>query len=413
MSDIIPPSKSRALHPPSPVSPSPAPQKQLDIEKPKKQNTYSLPNLPKVQNGFRSWKALFVIFSILAIYIVASVAFAKMKLELTPKSVLSPIDEIVEFSKNPKSGELLFSEISLASKKNGEFQSTEKRTVASKARGTIAIKNDGKDPQVLVANTRFESASGKIYRIEKQVVVPKLGTIDADIIADKTGPEYNEENIVDFTIPGLKEQNSPKFKTVYGKSKTKISGGFSGTSLVVSDADVKNARSKTLNLASLETKEDLVRKLPPESFLLAQSIRYAVSEEKVEPKSGTPSDKFSLEIAGSATGAIVNRKSLEAFLARKVNFYSDSYHVALKNISDISFEISDFKPGADKFKVKIKGNAQFEAEADKESMLAEIFQNKMSKPAVVLTAFPALERAKVSFNPFWLRSFPKNPDGID
>ena len=413
VSDIIPPSRNKALHPPMPSSPPPPPQKRLDIEKPKKQNIYSLPNLPKVQNGFRSWKALFAIFAALAVYIVLSLLFSKMKLELTPKSVSLPIDEIVVLSKNPKSGELLFSEISLASKKNGEFQSTEKRTITSKARGTITIKNENKEPQVLVTNTRFESSSGKIYRIEKQIVVPKLGSLDAEIVADKAGPEYNEENLVDFTLPGFKEQNSTKFKTIHGKSKTKIAGGFSGSSFVIGEGDVKNARSKILNTASLETKEDLVRKLPPESFLLAQSIRYLVSEEKAEPKAGSPSEKFSFEISGAATGAIVNKKSLEEYLARKSNFYDDSYHVTIKNIADFSFELTDFKSGTDKFKVRIKGTAQFEAEADKELMREEIFKNKISKSAAILTAFPSLERAKVSFSPFWLRSFPERPDGID
>ncbi|MEK7503254.1 MAG: baseplate J/gp47 family protein [Patescibacteria group bacterium] len=405
VSDIIPPSRNRVL----------SPKRQFDIEKPKKQNEkpLHLPNLPKFPKKFKGWKALLVVLAILVVYIAVSFMFAKMKLELTPKSVSLPIDEVLELSKNPKSGELLFSEISLSSKKNGEFQSTEKRNVASKARGTITVKNDSGEPQVLVSNTRFQSPSGKIYRIEKQIIVPKLGSLDVEIAADKAGPEYNEENLVDFMLPGLKEQNSPKFKTIYGKSKTKITGGFSGTSLVVSEGDIKNARAKILNSASLETKEDLVRKLPPESFLLAQSIRYLVSGESAEPKAGSPSEKFSFEISGAATGAMVNRKSLEKHLARKSNFYDNSYHVAIKNIEDLSFELMDFKSGADKFKVKIKGTAQLEAEADKDLILDEIFKNKINRSASILTAFPSLERAKVSFRPFWLRSFPKSPDGID
>lgn len=413
VTDIIPPSKSRALHPPTPASPPPPPKKQIDIDNPKKPKSYSLPNFPNTHKNPKNWKAILVVLAALAVYVVVSLTFSKLKLELVPKSDLLPIDETLELSKSPKNGELIFSEISLVGKKSGEFVSTEKRSVTSKARGTITIKNDNSEAQVLVANTRFESPSGKIYRIEKQVVVPKLGYLDAEIMADKTGPEYNEESLVDFTLPGLKEQNSPKFKTIYGKSKTKITGGFSGTSFVVGENDVKDARSKVLNTASLETKEDLVRKLPSESFLLAQSIRYLVSEENIKPNIGSPSENFSLEISGAATGAIVNRRLLEEYLSRKSSLYDKSHHLVIKNLEEISFEILDFKAGIDKFKVRVKGMAQLEMETDKELIFEEIFKNKMSKSSQILMAFPFIDSVKVSFRPFWFRSFPKNQDGID
>ena len=53
-----------------------------------------------------------------------------------------------------------------------------------KARGSLTVYNEySSSPQTLVATTRFESPEGKIFRIEKNIVVPGAKIEEGKIIA--------------------------------------------------------------------------------------------------------------------------------------------------------------------------------------------------------------------------------------
>ncbi len=90
--------------------------------------------------------------------------------------------------------------------------------VDKKASGTITVYNNySADPQDLVATTRFQTADGLIYRIDKPITVPGTtvvngktipGSIDAVVTADVSGDKYNISN-ADFTVPGFK--GGPKY----------------------------------------------------------------------------------------------------------------------------------------------------------------------------------------------------------
>lgn len=374
------------------------------------------PQLPKKHIGtpfrfskfkFSKIKTIFWIFCALLAYGIISIVFAEMKVEIVPKTISLSLDETLEFSRKQSSGKLVFSEISLSDKRSGSFLSSQKRSHESRAVGVITVINKNPSSQVLVAGTRFESVSGKIYKIEKGIVVPANGSLDTEVVSQDPGDNFNEENLVDFTIPAFKEQYSLKFNTVYAKSKTKIEGGFSGTTFIVGQEDVKNAKNDLLKEALLETKQNLTRKTPDDSFLLAQSIKYSVIEENLEPKVGQTGEKFTFNLSGSAQGVVISRESLEKALGKKIpNYDSSSYHLKISNIENLSFELIDFERGNSDFKMKIKGNAEFVGVLDNESVRDAVFEKKLKKSSSVLVAFPAASKVKVRFRPFWLRSFP-------
>src|SRR3989344_2178705 len=417
MSDIVPPKKINPSSPlPSPVQPLPPPRKNIDLHPPKE-----IVSIPKKQRKFQFFNFKFPKFKvvlwsclILFFYVVLSVVFAEMKVEVVPKTFSISLNEIIELSQKPSPGKLAFNEIYFADKRNGSFVSSQKKSLESKARGMITVTNKNSISQVLVAGTRFESSSGKIYKIEKGIVVPINGTLDTEIVAQNAGVEFNEENYVDFTIPGFKEQRSPKFNTVYAKSKTKIEGGFSGVTLVVCAEDLKNAKNTLLKDALFETSQTLTRKTPEDSFFLAQSARYNVVSENSEPKAGQAGDKFNLQINGSATGVIINKKSLEKFLGKQIpNYDVSSFHFRIDNLDNLSFELVDFKPGKSDFTLKVSGIAQFVGDMDKDQIQRIVFEKQLKKSLMVLEQFPEVSRVKIHFRPFWLRSFPESKERVE
>lgn len=121
---------------------------------------------------------------------------------------------------------------------------TTTKDVETKAMGTIIIFNDySTTPQKLVANTRFETSSGLIYRITAFVSVPGKttkgkvttpGSVTAQVVADQVGDRYNID-LSDMNVPGF--SGEPEYDGIFARSKTPMTGGFSGTEPVVDGAD--------------------------------------------------------------------------------------------------------------------------------------------------------------------------------
>ncbi|PIU99311.1 hypothetical protein COS59_00465, partial [Candidatus Wolfebacteria bacterium CG03_land_8_20_14_0_80_36_15] len=116
------------------------------------------------------------------------------------------------------------------------FLATGKKNVERKARGEVTIYNTySSDDQPLIANTRLLTPDGKVFRLEKLIVVPGAKIIEGKIVsssvktsvvADKAGQEYNIGPVSHFTIPGF--QGSEKYQSFYAKSDTPMTGGFVG-----------------------------------------------------------------------------------------------------------------------------------------------------------------------------------------
>lgn len=411
LSDIVPPTKKRVVF--SSAASSATLPLRKKIDPPKKIDLLLQSPAFFKKEGKQKKVFLWVLLSLL-MYITIGVVFAKMRVEIYPKTFSLSLTETIELSKKNSPGKIPFSEISLSNKRSGSFLSSEKRSVESKAKGTITVFNKNSSPQILVAGTRFESALGKIYKIEKGIMVPANGSIDVEVTAQVPGSEFNEEELVDFTIPGFKEQHSSKFKTVYAKSKTKIIGGFSGDTFVVGQDDIKNAESSVLKDAIFEASQSLKKKTPDDSFLLAESIKYKVLEKNSEPKLGQSGDKFTINLAGSISGIVVNRESLEKALGKKIPDHDGlSYHYKIKNLENIVFELSDLKSGLSELKLKVSGNAEFVGDINTDLIRDDVFEKKIKKSSVILEAFPVASKVKVGFHPFWFHSFPDTKERIE
>ena len=130
--------------------------------------------------------------------------------------------------------------------------------LGTKSSGTVTIYNNySTNSQILVKNTRLESSDGKIFFLTDKVTVPGQskvkgvltpGSVTAKIVAEKDGVAYNI-GVKDFTFPGLK--SSPRYKTVYAKTKTAISGGTEPRSkMTVNPTVLSSIHSKLLSSAT-------------------------------------------------------------------------------------------------------------------------------------------------------------------
>jgi hypothetical protein len=283
----------------------------------------------------------------------------------------------------------------------------------TKASGVIRIFNNfSSDPQKLIANTRFATAEGLIFRITQPIVVPGLqgstpGSIDAAVTAEQVGANYNV-GLADFTIPGFK--GDARYSKIFARSKTTIDGGFSGTRKKVDGTQVTEARQKIRN----ELQTSLIRQMKqniPENFVFPQSAYFI--EYQSLPDTLVENGVVLAERA-TFHGIMFKRTDLAHAIAIKVSGVdSGSTTNDLANSDSLIFSskntaIASSTPLWDSlsFGFLLNGTTTLISAIDTEKLKAELRSKPRTSLNAILAGYPGIAKAEVTMRPFWKQSFP-------
>src|SRR3989338_11286180 len=288
---------------------------------------------------------------------------SRVEVRMTPKSAELTVNRPLVLSRSGAAGAIEFGTLALSYPMSGSFASGEKKSTETKAEGTVVIFNkSSKDPQVLITSTRLESPDGKIYRIPSTVIIPGTkvedgktvpGSKEVNVVADKPGAEYNI-GLTDFTIPGFK--GSPKFESVFARSKTEMSGGYVGNSQIITKNAVDAAVAELVSEANKNLKNIISKKLPEDSMFLSGSEEFAVISVETNPKLGMPiSDgrKFEVKLNAEARGTIVKETDLAKMLLKNdVDLASlGGGEIRIKNINELDIKLLGYKFDATSLKM--------------------------------------------------------------
>src|SRR3989344_818329 len=227
-------------------------------------------------------------------------------------------------------------------------------------------------------------------KVENGKTVP--GSKEVDVVADKAGAEYNI-GLTDFTIPGFK--GSPKFETVFARSKTEMTGGYVGNSQIVTKNAVDIAVAELVVEANKNLKNIILKKLPEGSMFLPGSEEFAVLGVETNPKMGAPiadGQKFEVKVNAEARGAIVKETDFAKTLLK-----SDIDPAALgggemriKNINELEIKLSGYKFDVASLRLDVKGNADVEAAVDIDEVKNKLMNNRIGNSGDILSLFPAV-----------------------
>ncbi len=306
-------------------------------------------------------------------------------------------------------------------KKNSTFNwpATGKKYIERKASGKITIYNEySSDPQKLVANTRFEAPDGKIFHLKASTTVPGAtiesgkivaSSIDGEVIADKPGEAYNISPVSRFTIPGFKDKPK-KYEKFYGSSQNPMTGGFVGEAAYPTDNDIKKAKENSENQIKDIINSFLYSQIAMESFKVIEETKQFNILKEVINKNTDESGNFSIFIEAESSAQVFKEEQLLKLmseLARQVigpDFQIKKYELAYDKIGTdqktklavlpVNFKGNFWKPvDADDFKNKILGKTN-------EDLKTFIFSSS------------AIEKADISFWPFWVSNIPKDPKRV-
>lgn len=286
---------------------------------------------------------------------------------------------------------------------------------SAKAQGKIRIYNDfSKDPQPLVATTRFETKDGKVFRLVKAVTVPGVtetggkrerGMVEALVIADQAGEAYNI-GITTFTIPGFK--GSPKYEKFTAESLQAFLGGSNtGGSKAVSNEDLNRAKEKAQKEARQAALDEWKSQLQSGETLLEDSLLFVEKIPVLSPVVGTAATEFQYETRLEVKAFVIDELALRERIKNE-RVTTGGVTLAPKEF-DLRYSALLPKFDAGKIDLTVESTVLFQAELDQEKLKEALLGQDEEGIKSFLERHPEVERLQVEFHPQLLVStLPKN-----
>ena len=366
----------------------------------------------------------FLYASILVLVVLAafgvSAFFKSAKITITPKNQTLTLNDTFTAKKDISSGGLGYQVVTVAKDVEKNVEATGESKVDKKSQGTITIYNSfNSQPQKLIATTRFETPEGLIFRLVKPVTVPGTtvkdgktvaGSIDAMVEADKSGVDYNI-SYKDFTVPGLK--GDPKYTKIYARSKTEMTGGFSGMQKTVSQAVIDQTNKELEDSLRSYLSKDITTQIPADFVLFAPSVTF-----KFEPVSQVNSATGGavLKKKGVATAVIFDRAVLSRSLLSKLIPDSANDLVKVSNLEDLDFEYATQSPAdintANSISFSLKGAPLFVWVVDENKVKSELLGLSKKDAKNVISKYPTIKELWIETKPFWNQTIPTNSNKV-
>lgn len=301
-----------------------------------------------------------------------------------------------------------------------QFSATGKTYLEKQAEGTIRVYNNYSTSATLfVANTRFISADGKLFRSIDRITVPgakqeegKLepGFVDIKVIAAEPGEDYNIGPST-FSIPGL--LGTPMYTAFYAKSFSAMQGGLK--------REVAQVRKEDLLKAQDELKKELLARAPLELkercaqgswVFLEDFLLKEVAESSCSAKEGDSQDSFECQVKMESKLLTFKESDLEKFSEQLVLSQLDSPKKIQPDSLKISYSLISLELEKGKVNLNLKGSAKAYLEIEEDFLKKGIAGKSGREALALLEDYPIIEKARIKLWPFWVKTIPKNLDKI-
>lgn len=376
-----------------------------------------------VETGKKRSKSRYALWFVAAVSFIfflfaLSYLFLRVQITVNPKIQDVVLNENFSASKNATPTTLPFDLIVISGEESRSIPTTGEQDVAQKATGVVVVYNAfGAEPQRLDIDTRLEGSNGKIYKTQRQIVVPGMkgnvpGSIEVGVYASVAGGEYNSVPL-DFTVLGFK--GTPKYSKFYARSKGDIAGGFKGKAPVLADAD----KSTTVDNMKTTLQEKLFKKATdqiPVGFVLLKNgfslhiddnnINVAVAKDNMLP----------VTIKGTFYGLLFDEAKLSQQIAQNNIPSDDISDIYVSNLRDLTFSLSDTGGSslgdAKSINFHLSGTAKIVWKLNEDKFTADLLGKSRKEFNQILSQYPNIHSADVLISPFWKMSFPDKTKDI-
>jgi len=310
--------------------------------------------------------------------------------------------------------------------------------------GKVMIYNLSNNTWPLVAQTRFQSKEGIIFRIPNGVTVPPAsaggpGKIEAFVSADPVDAYGSivgaKGNIgpTRFTLPGLRDDSKSK---VYAESTAPMTGGVTDYVSFVSDKDIDAAKSRAKDAVlkdaiqqlkiAIQDKAKLAGGDASKYTLLEGEGAVEIGEVKINAPSGIVNkdmNEFNVTASVSIKGLYYDSNEMMSILVAELEMKKSPQKKLLRINEDSStyriFE-RDIASGKVKLTANIKGIEEFSIDPTTDNgskFLEKIRQHIVGKnideAKNYIQNLPEINKVEIESWPAWAPTIPGLAENID
>lgn len=398
LDDIVPPSRRKEMEPLMQQAPPPAAPRVVSPRSPSR--------FPYI--------TVFFVLLVIAASIGVLFYFSGAKVAVTPNSVSAEVQS--SFTASQSTSSLPYQVVTVQKIATQTVASTGTQNTHSFASGSVVVYNTQSKSQQLIANTRFATPSGLIFRIHSAVSVPagstaKPGSVTATVYADQAGDTYNV-GPTSFTVPGL--AGTPQATMVYGRSTTAFTGGATGNVPVIDSATGAQTRAALITALGPDLLKDIQGQIPAGYVLLTGAATTTYQELSATPSS--TAGMVDMKEQGTLSAVVFPNAALAGAIATSIPGlgYQQGQPLTLASTGDLRLTAGSGIPTSNTspFSFTLNGTVSLVYTIDSARIAAAVSGKTRSAAEVALTNYPEIKSAIITLRPFWRQSFPQDPSAI-
>lgn len=299
------------------------------------------------------------------------------------------------------------------------FLASGKEMDERRAEGTLRVYNEYSGlPQTLVAETRFVSADGKLFRSTESVLIPgrsgsEPGYADVTVRAVEAGPDYNIDKTSKFSIPGL--QGTPMYTSIYAENREPVTGGFVGESPVITASDIETAREILLSSLTDSAKKEMTESAPGFVFD-EEAMDINVITEFVRPEAGEKYESFDYLLEVEVKSFAFKKTDIEDFLEdillsqlneENVNSMFSGKEVWRESLAfDYEADLRGMDDGS--ISLEVDASAVVYPVIREDLIRSEVVGMTIDEARIALADYDRIEHVEVTPRPSWLKKIPSS-----
>jgi len=315
---------------------------------------------------------------------------------ITPKEEQK--DTAVTFSSNTNISDktLVFESVSVTEEGTATTNSTGKKYIGDKAKGTVTIFNNSDSTINFPANTKITSSNDLNYTIDKAVSVAsasgdiftgtKPGTASVAVTASDIGQDYNLPSGTKFSIGSNSD--------IAAKNDNAFSGGTKKAITVVSVDDLNKLLTDLPKSLEQKARDDLKSKATDGKTIIPQFISETVDSKIFDKKEGDESSSVNLKGTVSFGAISYLNKDMADFAN---SLFSIDEKIMPNNLLVEAKNIKQLKNEDITANLTIK--AKLMPKIDIESLRKQLVGDSKLKATNTLSNLAQVNKVQIDFNP--------------
>lgn len=309
-------------------------------------------------------------------------------------------------------------------------------TVQGFAKGQVTIINNYSKAQTLVEKTRFQTADGKLYRLDRRLTIEAGSRATAAVTADQPGDQF-AIGPTKFTIPGLWidlqklifAESTEAFTVRAGTVTTPVtptptpaptlttpstttSAGI-GDRRIVTQQNIDDAYQSLTNQVVEQAKQTLAASIT-DARLNGAAYFINVTSKTATVRAGQVAGTFSAQVDVEVTGVFYSAEDMQSLIRSRLSQrLPEGQEFVPFNDQNFIYTLESVDKGNEAARLRVIANAEYRPTQNNPALGAAAIAGKSKDEAIQqLKGVDGVESVEINLRPGWIGKIPRLTDHI-